>query len=79
MGIPLEITERAGQVTDLVSRFEIVELLDVEMTAEEAEELSEAEAVARRFLAWNLDGAGRDGAEEGAVARALGEIVGVYS
>jgi len=34
---------------------ELEKLLDENMTEEEARELEEAEAIGRKFLAWNLD------------------------
>lgn len=34
---------------------ELEKLLDEDMTEEEAKELEEAEAIGRKFLAWNLD------------------------
>jgi DNA mismatch repair protein MSH5 len=76
MGVSPEITKRAAQVTDLVSRFEIVELLDVEMSAEEAQELEQAEMVARRFLEWDLDADEQRASERESVARSLARIIG---
>jgi DNA mismatch repair protein MSH5 len=39
----------------LFAAHELEKLLDEDMTEEEARELEEAEAIGRRFLAWNLD------------------------
>ena len=47
---------------------ELEKLLDEDMTEEEARELEEAEAIGRRFLAWNLD-------DETAMDRPLKEFV----
>lgn len=53
-GLPAEICARAQYVSRLISTHELGQLLDEEMLEDEREELAEAEAVCRRFLAWNL-------------------------
>jgi len=49
---------------------EIGQLLDEEMSEEERAELADAEAVCRKFLAWNLD----DGADN--VKHRLATVLG---
>ncbi|KAL1760365.1 DNA mismatch repair protein MutS [Schizophyllum commune] len=53
-GLPAEICARAQYVSRLISTHELGQLLDEEMSEKERDELEEAEAVCRRFLAWNL-------------------------
>ncbi|KAL1722791.1 DNA mismatch repair protein MutS [Schizophyllum commune] len=84
-GLPAEICARAQYVrygtVDLTWRFffllrlisthELGQLLDEEMSEKERDELEEAEAVCRRFLAWNLGD--DDGAEvKGKLVKVLG-------
>ncbi|KAF7288536.1 DNA mismatch repair protein 5 [Mycena chlorophos] len=54
-GVPTRIVERAQHVSRLLSAHELGKLLDEEMTEEERFDLEDAEAVCRRFLAWDLD------------------------
>lgn len=54
-GVPRYIRLRAERVSLLLSRFEILELLDVQMDEEEREELAKMEAIARRFVATEFD------------------------
>jgi DNA mismatch repair protein MSH5 len=51
---PLELTF-IYLVSALFAAHELEKLLDEDMTEEEARELAEAEAIGRKFLAWNLD------------------------
>ena len=44
-----------GFASTLLAAHELEKLLDEDMTEEEARELEEAEAIGRKFLAWNLD------------------------
>ncbi|GJJ15544.1 hypothetical protein Clacol_009822 [Clathrus columnatus] len=53
-GIPFDVVSRAKKVTDAVARHAIQEIVDDKMTAEEERELENAEAVCRRFLAWDI-------------------------
>ncbi|KAI4527251.1 hypothetical protein K525DRAFT_285435 [Schizophyllum commune Loenen D] len=58
-------------ITRLISTHELGQLLDEEMSEKERDELEEAEAVCRRFLAWNLGD--DDGTEvKGKLAKVLG-------
>ncbi|KAI0789758.1 DNA mismatch repair protein MutS [Abortiporus biennis] len=54
-GIPRKIVKRACYVSYLLSMHEWGRLLDEEMTADEREELTQAEEVCRRFLALDFD------------------------
>lgn len=54
-GLPHSVVERAEHVSALFTAHELEKLLDEDMTEEEARELEEAEAIGRKFLAWNLD------------------------
>lgn len=58
--------------SELLTRHEICQLLDEDMTDIERQELEEAEEVCRRFLACDLTAAG----EQGSVRDALAEILG---
>ncbi|TFK28044.1 hypothetical protein FA15DRAFT_107923 [Coprinopsis marcescibilis] len=70
-GIPPRIVARAQHVSELISRHEIVKLLDEEITEKEKRDLRDAEAVCRRFLDWNLDD--REGVDvKGKLCRVLG-------
>ncbi|KAF7977709.1 hypothetical protein HWV62_2978 [Athelia sp. TMB] len=53
-GVPERVVNRARHVTQLLSAHEIGVLLDEDMTPKERDELAEAEAVCRRFLACEL-------------------------
>ena len=44
-----------GFESAVLTAHELEKLLDEDMTEEEARELEEAEAIGRKFLAWNLD------------------------
>ncbi len=51
--------------SDLISKHELGQLLDEQMTEKEQEDLEEAEAICRRFLQWNLEDEGeRDGVKD---------------
>lgn len=63
-------------MTNLVSRFEILELLDVEMSDADREELERAEQTLRSFLEWDFGG-DLDEDNEGDVKDRLGEILQV--
>ncbi|KAL1699469.1 DNA mismatch repair protein MutS [Schizophyllum commune] len=61
----------AACLARLISTHELGQLLDEEMSEKERDELEEAEAVCRRFLAWNLGD--DDGTEvKGKLAKVLG-------
>lgn len=42
-------------VSNLISKHEIVQLMDEGMTEEEMADLAEAEAICKRFLEWDLE------------------------
>ncbi|KAK0503937.1 DNA mismatch repair protein MutS [Armillaria luteobubalina] len=69
-GLPSRVVERAQYVSEMISNHELSRLLDEEMTEEERKELEDAEAVCRRFLAWDLEN------EHGNVKKKLAEILG---
>ncbi|KAG9227708.1 hypothetical protein CCMSSC00406_0000646 [Pleurotus cornucopiae] len=72
-GLPLRYVQRAQYVSELISRHEIVQLLDEEMTEEERRELEDAEAVCRRFIAWDLEAEAADPSDiHGKLATVLG-------
>ncbi|TCD61354.1 MutS protein msh5 [Steccherinum ochraceum] len=75
-GIPRQVARRAAYVSRLLSQHEIGQLLDEEMDDQERQELSEAEEVCRRFLAWDI--AGGAGSEESVKAK-LAEVLGKAS
>ncbi len=54
----------------MISNHELGRLLDEEITEEERKDLEDAEAVCRRFLAWDLEN------EHGNVKMRLAEILG---
>ena len=70
--MPIILTPWASQ---LLSRHELGRLLDEEMTEKERQELEEAEAVCRRFLAWDLK-ADEENIEDGKVQRKLAAVLG---
>ncbi|PBK97772.1 hypothetical protein ARMGADRAFT_1044451 [Armillaria gallica] len=69
-GLPSRVVERAQYVSEMISNHELGRLLDEEMTEEERKDLEDAEAVCRRFLAWDLEN------EHGNVKMRLAEILG---
>lgn len=58
--------QRAKYISDLLSTHAVGELLDEAMTPEEQRDLADAEAVCRRFLAWDLGTDRKDGDGKGA-------------
>ncbi|RDB18026.1 MutS 5 [Hypsizygus marmoreus] len=54
-GVPARLVARAQYVSDLISAHELGILLDEEMSEKERLDLEDAEAVCRRFIAWDLD------------------------
>ncbi|WVQ82858.1 hypothetical protein IAT38_004993 [Cryptococcus sp. DSM 104549] len=54
-GIPKRIVDRAREVTECVSKFEISKLLDATLTDENRREIKAAEELAKRFLTWDID------------------------
>lgn len=77
VGMPSKIVERAEHVTRLLSSFAINELLDEAMTPTEQNQLEVAEAICRRFLAWDLNGSGIANGQD--VRSKLPKILGVMS
>ncbi|KAF8631396.1 hypothetical protein AX15_002404 [Amanita polypyramis BW_CC] len=73
-GIPSRIVQRAQYVSELISMHELGRLLDEEMTDEERIDLQDAEAVCRRFLAWDLGD--NQGLGEGGVKAKLAAVLG---
>ncbi|TFK52577.1 hypothetical protein OE88DRAFT_1712112 [Heliocybe sulcata] len=75
-GIPRHIVQRAQYVSHLLSTHSLGKLLDEEMSEQERKDLEEAEAVCRRFLAWDFgeqgDGPRRSVKER--LAKVLGRI-----
>ncbi|SJL07430.1 uncharacterized protein ARMOST_10779 [Armillaria ostoyae] len=69
-GLPSRVVERAHHFSEMISNHELGRLLDEEMTEEERKDLEDAEAVCRRFLAWDLEN------EHGNVKMRLAEILG---
>src|SRR5260221_2056498 len=61
--------------SQLLSRHELSQLLDEEMTEKEHQELEEAEIVCRRFLAWDLK-ADEETLADGEVKRKLAVVLG---
>jgi DNA mismatch repair protein MSH5 len=53
-GIAPRLVQRARHISNLLSAHAVGELLDENMTPEEQQDLANAEAVCRRFLAWDL-------------------------
>lgn len=49
-GIPQKVRRRAEEVSDMLGRFEILELIDVGMTEDEKASLRETENIVRRFV-----------------------------
>jgi hypothetical protein len=64
-------TERIAN-SDLISRHEVMQLLDEEMKEDEVKDLLNAEDVCRRFLDWDLDD--REGVD---VKRKLRWVLGI--
>ncbi|KAF5369357.1 hypothetical protein D9758_002767 [Tetrapyrgos nigripes] len=71
-GIPGRVIKRAQHVSQHLSTHEIGQLLDEAMSEKEVRDLQDAEAVCRRFLAWNL----QDENEQHDVKRRLGDVLG---
>jgi len=63
------------RTSQLLSRHELSQLLDEEMTEKEHQELEEAEVVCRRFLAWDLK-ADEESLADGEVKRKLAAVLG---
>ena len=70
-----KIIDRANEVTDLLSRFELASLLNASLSPEERKDLEECEGVGRRFLKWELEGVEDWGMDE--LRRRLGEVLGI--
>lgn len=73
-GVPRRVVQRAQYVTQLLSTHSLGKLLDEDMTEAERADLEEAEAVCRRFLAWDFTE--RDPARKGSVKERLAEVLG---
>ncbi|KIL63255.1 hypothetical protein M378DRAFT_187097 [Amanita muscaria Koide BX008] len=73
-GIPSRVVQRAQYVSQLISVHDLGRLHDEEMSEEEKTDLGDAEAVCRRFLAWDLEE--KDGLGEGGVKAKLAEVLG---
>ncbi|KAG6868979.1 hypothetical protein C0993_006501 [Termitomyces sp. T159_Od127] len=71
-GIPLRLVRRAQYVSHLLSRHELVRVLDESMTEEERLDLQDAEAICRRFLTWDLDSPEQEADAKSMLARCLG-------
>jgi hypothetical protein len=56
----------------LISTHDLGRLLDEEMSAQERLDLEDAEAVCRRFLAWDLDAPNQDGIVKVRLERCIG-------
>ncbi|PLW39362.1 hypothetical protein PCASD_05030 [Puccinia coronata f. sp. avenae] len=54
-GVPRHIRMKAERVSRLLSRYEILELLDIRLDEEEREELRRMEGIVRRFLAVDFE------------------------
>lgn len=65
-GIAPRLVQRAKYISDLLSAHAVGELLDENMTPDEQHDLADAEAVCRRFLAWDLRTDQEDGDRKGA-------------
>ncbi|KAI0670991.1 DNA mismatch repair protein MutS [Trametes maxima] len=74
-GVPKRVTARARYVSELLTKHEICQLLDEDMSISERQELQEAEEVCRRFLAWDLS-QGVEGGEVVPVRNKLAEVLG---
>jgi len=74
-GIPSRIVKRARHVSYLLSSHQIGQLLDEGMSESERLDLEDAEAVCRRFLAWDLK-ADEDDICEGQVKIKLDDVLG---
>ncbi|KAH8114747.1 muts domain V-domain-containing protein [Phellopilus nigrolimitatus] len=72
-GLPPAIVRRAEYVSALLSTHNLTRLLDEDMTSGEAAELAQAEAVCRRFMAWDLSDSGA--AETGSVKEKLSKVL----
>ncbi|KAH9442219.1 hypothetical protein Pst134EB_028475 [Puccinia striiformis f. sp. tritici] len=64
-GIPRHIRLKADRVSLLLSRFEILELLDVQLEEDEREELGIMEQVVRRFVAVDFEPDGSTSSRDG--------------
>ncbi|KAF9019023.1 hypothetical protein BDZ89DRAFT_1103526 [Hymenopellis radicata] len=69
-GVPSRVVQRAQYVSEVIANHELGTLLDEEMTDDERHDLEDAEAVCRRFLAWNLEH------EDGNVKKRLAQVLG---
>ncbi|KAL7420429.1 hypothetical protein Q5752_005400 [Cryptotrichosporon argae] len=76
-GMPAHVIERAREVTQVgvvvprmadtsyhISHFEISKIIDADLTADDKEEIAQAEALARSFIDWRIDDEGTDIVEE---------------
>ncbi|KLO15985.1 hypothetical protein SCHPADRAFT_238288 [Schizopora paradoxa] len=76
-GLPLSIVQRAQYVSSLLANHDVTRLLDESMTTEQVKELEDAEAMCRRFMAWNLDDFDVDAnAARGGVKAKLAKVLG---
>ncbi|KAG6840989.1 hypothetical protein C0991_002879 [Blastosporella zonata] len=73
-GVPSRLVQRAQYVSHLLSTHELGRLLDEAMTEEERLDLKDAEAVCRRFLAWDLDFPEQEADAKTMLARCLGRM-----
>ncbi|KII86749.1 hypothetical protein PLICRDRAFT_164045 [Plicaturopsis crispa FD-325 SS-3] len=74
-GIPKRVVERAQHVTRLLTTNELRLLLDEAMTAEEERDLEDAEAMCRRYLAWDFSAEDGD-VGSGGVRAKMAEVLG---
>ena len=71
-----ETNQHLGLESAAFTAHELERLLDEDMTEEEARELEEAEAIGRKFLAWNLgDVTAVDQPPKGFATEVLGMVV----
>lgn len=74
-GVPSRLMRRAQYVSHLLSTHELGRLLDEGMTEKECLDLEAAEAVCRRFLAWDLDASEQEADAKTLLAKSLGQFV----
>ncbi|GLB38388.1 putative ATPase domain of DNA mismatch repair MUTS family protein [Lyophyllum shimeji] len=75
-GVPSRLVRRAQYVSHLLSTHELCRLLDEKMTEKERLDLEDAEAVCRRFLAWDLDAEEQEADAKTMLAKSLGRVAG---
>ncbi|WVR09061.1 hypothetical protein IAU60_006122 [Kwoniella sp. DSM 27419] len=59
-GVPQEVVDRARFVTECVTTFQLSKLYDTNLSSKQIEQLDADQALAKRFLSWDIEGDSED-------------------